>query len=233
MSSSSAGLAIAALCLLIAKGNDAANRGGCMYTLYSMRRSGNCYKVRLALAQLDIAHELVEIDILKGETRTPEFLLMNPSGHVPLLEVAPGRHIAEFERDPVVRRGSHPAGAGRPRRPRRNAAVDVLRAAQPGAEHRRLVLLADAGEGRARPAAARARGLDAGGPPRARRDGDGTFRSATSSPRADTPSPTSRSMPTRIWRTSATSICRRSRPSAPGCAASPISPATSRWTSSR
>lgn len=68
---------------------------GCMYTLYSMRRSGNCYKVRLALAQLDIAYELVEIDILKGETRTPEFLAMNPSGHVPLLEIAPDRHIAE------------------------------------------------------------------------------------------------------------------------------------------
>ena len=66
-----------------------------MYTLYSMRRSGNCYKVRLALAQLDIAHELVEIDILKGETRTPEFLAMNPSGHVPLLQVADNRHIAE------------------------------------------------------------------------------------------------------------------------------------------
>ena len=66
-----------------------------MYTLYSMRRSGNCYKVRLALAQLDIPHELIEIDILKGETRTPEFLAMNPSGHVPLLEVAPGRYIAE------------------------------------------------------------------------------------------------------------------------------------------
>jgi glutathione S-transferase len=66
-----------------------------MYKLYSMRRSGNCYKVRLALAQLDIAHELIEIDILKGETRTPEFLALNPSGHVPVLEVAPGRHIAE------------------------------------------------------------------------------------------------------------------------------------------
>lgn len=66
-----------------------------MYKLYSMRRSGNCYKVRLALAQLDIAHELVEMDILKGETRTPEFLAMNPSGHVPVLEVAPGRYIAE------------------------------------------------------------------------------------------------------------------------------------------
>jgi glutathione S-transferase len=66
-----------------------------MFKLYSMRRSGNCYKVRLALAQLDIAHELIEIDILKGETRTPEFLALNPSGHVPVLEVAPGRHIAE------------------------------------------------------------------------------------------------------------------------------------------
>jgi glutathione S-transferase len=70
-------------------------RGGWMHTLYSMRRSGNCYKVRLALAQLDVPYELVEIDILKGETRTPEFLKMNPSGHVPLLEVSPGRYIAE------------------------------------------------------------------------------------------------------------------------------------------
>src|SRR5215467_10791869 len=66
-----------------------------MFKLYSMRRSGNCYKVRLALSQLDIAHELVEMDILKGESRTPEFLAMNPSGHVPLLEVAPGRYLPE------------------------------------------------------------------------------------------------------------------------------------------
>jgi glutathione S-transferase len=42
-----------------------------MYTLYSMQRSGNCYKVRLALAQLRIPYELVEIDILQGETLTP------------------------------------------------------------------------------------------------------------------------------------------------------------------
>src|SRR4029079_4727777 len=66
-----------------------------MYKLYSMRRSGNCYKVRLALAQLNLPHDLIEIDILQGETRTPEFLKMNPSGHVPLLEVTPGRYIAE------------------------------------------------------------------------------------------------------------------------------------------
>jgi glutathione S-transferase len=66
-----------------------------MFTLYSMRRSGNCYKVRLALAQLAIPYRLVEIDILKGETRTPEFLVKNPSGHVPLLEAVPGRYLAE------------------------------------------------------------------------------------------------------------------------------------------
>ena len=66
-----------------------------MYTLYSMRRSGNCYKVRLALAQLKIPFQLIEVDILKGETRTPEFLARNPSGHVPLLEVTPGRYLPE------------------------------------------------------------------------------------------------------------------------------------------
>ncbi len=66
-----------------------------MNTLYSMRQLGNSYKVRLALAQLQIPYRLVEVDILRGESRTPEFLAKNPSGQVPLLEVAPGRYIAE------------------------------------------------------------------------------------------------------------------------------------------
>jgi len=66
-----------------------------MLTLYSMRRSGNCYKVRLGLAQLKIPFHLIEIDILKGESRTPDFLAKNPSGHVPLLEVTQGRYLAE------------------------------------------------------------------------------------------------------------------------------------------
>ena len=66
-----------------------------MYTLYSMQRSGNSYKVRLALAQLGIPYRKVEVDILRGESRTPEFLALNPSGQVPLIEVAPGRHLAE------------------------------------------------------------------------------------------------------------------------------------------
>ena len=66
-----------------------------MYTLYSMQRSGNSYKVRLALARLGIPYRMVEVDILKGESRTPEFLGKNPNGQVPLLEVAPGRYLAE------------------------------------------------------------------------------------------------------------------------------------------
>src|SRR6478609_6896395 len=66
-----------------------------MYTLYSMQRSGNSYKVRLALAALNIPYQLREIDILKGESHTPEFLAMNPTGQVPLLEVTPGRYLAE------------------------------------------------------------------------------------------------------------------------------------------
>lgn len=66
-----------------------------MFTLYSMQRGGNSYKVRLALALLNIRYRLVDIDILKGESRTPSFLAMNPTGQVPLLEVAPGQYLAE------------------------------------------------------------------------------------------------------------------------------------------
>jgi glutathione S-transferase len=66
-----------------------------MYKLYSMQRSGNCYKVRLALAQLRMPYELIEIDILKGETHTPDFLSKNPNGQIPLLEIESGRYLAE------------------------------------------------------------------------------------------------------------------------------------------
>ncbi len=65
-----------------------------MYKLYSMQRSGNSYKVRLALALLNIPYEAVEIDILRGESRTPDYLAKNPSGQIPLLEVD-GRYLAE------------------------------------------------------------------------------------------------------------------------------------------
>ena len=66
-----------------------------MLTLYSMQLSGNSYKVRLLLSRLGVAYRQVEVDILKGETRTPAFLAKNPDGHVPLLELEDGRRLAE------------------------------------------------------------------------------------------------------------------------------------------
>ena len=66
-----------------------------MYKLYSMQRSGNSYKVRLALSLLNAPYRAIEVDILRGESRTPDFLQKNPSGQVPLLEVAEGRYLAE------------------------------------------------------------------------------------------------------------------------------------------
>ena len=66
-----------------------------MLTLYDFMGSGNGYKVRLLLAQLGLPYELVECDILKGETRTPEFLARNPNGRIPTLRLADGTHLAE------------------------------------------------------------------------------------------------------------------------------------------
>jgi glutathione S-transferase len=56
-------------------------------TLYDYLPSGNGYKVRLVLKKLGIPYRLVQVDIKKGETRTPEFLRMNPNGRIPLLQV--------------------------------------------------------------------------------------------------------------------------------------------------
>ncbi|PMZ24062.1 glutathione S-transferase, partial [Pseudomonas sp. FW306-02-F04-BA] len=53
------------------------------------------YKVRLALALLNVPYEPIEVDILRGESKTPDFLAKNPSGQVPLLEVGDNRFLAE------------------------------------------------------------------------------------------------------------------------------------------
>ena len=56
--------------------------------LHEYSASGNCYKVRLTAAHLGLPLERREYDILKGETRTPEFLeQVNPNGRIPVLQV--------------------------------------------------------------------------------------------------------------------------------------------------
>jgi len=66
-----------------------------MYTLYSMQSSGNSYKVRMLLARLGICYRLVETDFFRGETKTPEFLMKNPHGRIPVLELPGKRYLAE------------------------------------------------------------------------------------------------------------------------------------------
>ncbi len=66
-----------------------------MYKLYDFLPSGNGYKVRLLLTQLQVPFARVELNIVNGETRTPEFLAKNPNGKIPLLEIASGKFITE------------------------------------------------------------------------------------------------------------------------------------------
>ena len=66
-----------------------------MLRLYDNHLSGNGYKPRLLLAHLGRTYERVEVDSLKGETRTPEFLARNPNGRIPVLELDDGTCLAE------------------------------------------------------------------------------------------------------------------------------------------
>lgn len=66
-----------------------------MYTLHGDIHSGNCYKVKLLACLLGIEHRWRHVDILRGETRTPAFLALNPNGRIPLLERDDGTTLWE------------------------------------------------------------------------------------------------------------------------------------------
>ena len=55
------------------------------YQLYDFLPSGNCYKIRLLLNQLGIEYERINVDLLNKESRTKEFLKINPNGRTPVL----------------------------------------------------------------------------------------------------------------------------------------------------
>ena len=56
--------------------------------LHEYTQSGNCYKIRLTAALLGYPLERREYDIIKGETRTPEFLAnVNANGRIPVLQI--------------------------------------------------------------------------------------------------------------------------------------------------
>jgi len=63
--------------------------------IYGDQKSGNCYKIQLVCALLDIPYEWQPVNILRGETHTPEFLAINPNGKIPAVVLDDGRCLSE------------------------------------------------------------------------------------------------------------------------------------------
>lgn len=71
-----------------------------MIRLYDYLESGNGYKIRLLLTQLAIPFKRIELNITKGETRTPEFLRKFPNGRIPAVELDDGKLL--FESNAII-----------------------------------------------------------------------------------------------------------------------------------
>jgi len=63
--------------------------------IYGDTKSGNCLKVKWTAEQLALPFAWIEIDILQSQSRTPEFLAMNPAGQVPAVILDDGRALAQ------------------------------------------------------------------------------------------------------------------------------------------
>ncbi len=63
--------------------------------LYNSAVSGNCYKVRLLLAQLGIEYETVELSVVDRSNRAEVLGALNPGLRVPTLVLDDGRPLAE------------------------------------------------------------------------------------------------------------------------------------------
>jgi glutathione S-transferase len=63
--------------------------------IYGDRISGNCLKVKWVCDHLALPYSWIDIDVVKGETRTAEFLALNPFGQVPTIVLDDGRPLAQ------------------------------------------------------------------------------------------------------------------------------------------
>ncbi|MCH1925613.1 glutathione S-transferase family protein [Shewanella sp. C32] len=64
-------------------------------TIYGDSQSGNCYKVQLLCALLDLSYKWIDVDILAGDTKQADFLAKNPNGKIPLLLLENGQTLSE------------------------------------------------------------------------------------------------------------------------------------------
>ncbi|RAK60967.1 glutathione S-transferase family protein [Phenylobacterium hankyongense] len=63
--------------------------------IYGDSISGNCLKVKWTADYLGLPYTWIETDILKGESRTPQFLALNAAGQVPVVVLGDGRPLAQ------------------------------------------------------------------------------------------------------------------------------------------
>jgi glutathione S-transferase len=63
--------------------------------IFGDSNSGNCLKVRWVSDYLGLRYSWVEVDIMRGGSRTPEFLKLNPFGQVPTVDFEDGRTLAQ------------------------------------------------------------------------------------------------------------------------------------------
>lgn len=66
-----------------------------MLKIYGDSNSGNCLKVKYTADYLGLGYEWVNVDIMQGESRTPDFLRINPQGQLPVVELEDGRCLAQ------------------------------------------------------------------------------------------------------------------------------------------
>ena len=64
-------------------------------TIYGDSISGKCLKVAWTADSLGLAYDWIEVDIIKGESRTPSFLAMNRAGEVPVVVLDDGRALSQ------------------------------------------------------------------------------------------------------------------------------------------
>ncbi len=63
--------------------------------IYGDSISGNCLKVKWTADHLGLAYDWIETGVLTGDTRTPNFLGINPAGQVPVVILSDGRPLAQ------------------------------------------------------------------------------------------------------------------------------------------
>ncbi|MHB2165463.1 glutathione S-transferase family protein [Alsobacter sp. R-9] len=63
--------------------------------IYGDLDSGNCLKVKYTADHLGLPYEWVPVDIMAGQSRTPEFLARSVMGQVPVVEFDDGRCLAQ------------------------------------------------------------------------------------------------------------------------------------------